>query len=151
MAGELWTDTNFDEMSWHDNHVHGLRFVEGEQGSGELILDLDYIAEWIPDACPAQSWQFRLLPVHLRFTQVWHLRISLDYQSPGAAMGPFSIDGVERQFEARGPYTAQLWRIGVNWPAGEITFEASGFEQRGWGRSLVRDRQHLLPDEREAV
>jgi hypothetical protein len=25
-----WTHETFDSMSWHDNHVHSLRIVEGE-------------------------------------------------------------------------------------------------------------------------
>jgi hypothetical protein len=31
-----WTQEAFDSMSWHDNHVHGLRVVEGEHGAGEM-------------------------------------------------------------------------------------------------------------------
>jgi hypothetical protein len=40
-----WTHETFDSMSWHDNHVHSLRIVEGEHGAGELRLDLDYITD----------------------------------------------------------------------------------------------------------
>jgi hypothetical protein len=71
-----WTHEQFDEMSWHDNHVHGLRILEGAHGAGELLLDLDYILEWLkgPD-----EMQFRLVPVSLRFTEVTNLRVSLDY------------------------------------------------------------------------
>jgi hypothetical protein len=36
----------------------------------------------------------------------------------------------------------------VNWPVGEITFEASGYEQRGWGKQALSRLQHLLPQER---
>ena len=25
-----WTELDFESMSWHDNHVHGLRIVEGQ-------------------------------------------------------------------------------------------------------------------------
>ena len=43
MAVMRWTHEQFSEMSWHDNHVHALRVVEGPHGTGELILDLDYV------------------------------------------------------------------------------------------------------------
>ena len=26
----VWTQQQFDEMSWHDNHVHAIRLEEGE-------------------------------------------------------------------------------------------------------------------------
>ena len=33
-----WTDSDLDDMSWHDNAVHALRIVEGKSGIGELVL-----------------------------------------------------------------------------------------------------------------
>ena len=42
-----WTEAHLSEMSWHDNHVHSVRIVEGEHGSGQLILDIGYILEWM--------------------------------------------------------------------------------------------------------
>ena len=126
-----WTHEQFDEMSWHDNHVHALRIVAGEHGAGELVLDIDYIVEWLRNG---GAFQFRLVPAILRFTEVTDLRISLDYASPSAAMGPFSIHAIERYTEQREHYIAQLWRIEVNWPGGEVTFEASGYEQSATGK-----------------
>ncbi len=38
-----WADGDFDQMPWHDNAVHGIRIIEGQHGSGELALDLDYM------------------------------------------------------------------------------------------------------------
>jgi hypothetical protein len=132
-------------MSWHDNYVHALRIVQGGHGAGELVLDLDYILEWIKGA---EGMRFRILPVHLRFIEVKALRITLDYASPSAAMGPFSMHAIERRTQARDRYAAQLWKILVSWPVGEITFEASSYEQRGWGRQVLSHLQHLLPQER---
>lgn len=132
-------------MSWHDNHVHALRLVEGEHGSGELVLDLDYILEWLktPD-----GFQFRIVPATLRFIGVSELRLSLSYVTTSAAMGPFSIGGIERTHETRSQYVAQLWSIVVNWPAGEIAFEATGFEQSRHGKEVLSSSQGLRPEER---
>ena len=127
MSGQIWTDQQFDEMSWHDNHVHALRIVEGEYGAGELTLDLDYIVEWI---CDGDRYTFRIVPVCLRFLEVTDLRVVLDYSTPTAALGPFSIHAIERRNEVRERYVAQLWKIAINCPQGEIAFEAKGFEQR---------------------
>jgi len=143
-----WTHEQFEEMSWHDNHVHGLRILEGAHGAGELLLDLDYILEWLkgPD-----EMQFRLVPVSLRFTEVTNLRVSLDYASASAALGPFSVHAIERHLVQRERYVAQVWRIRINWPGGEISFEANGYEQRSKGEAVVRPRQYLLPKERNAA
>ena len=145
MSGQIWTDQQFEEMSWHDNHVHALRIVEGEYGAGELTLDLDYIVEWI---CDADRYRFRIVPVCLRFLEVTDLRVVLDYSTPTAALGPFSIHAIERRSEVRERYVAQLWKIAINWPQGEIVFEAKGFEQRGIGTPVVSEHQCLRPEER---
>ena len=145
----IWTDEQFDEMSWHDNHVHGLELVEGEHGTGELILDLDYILEWQQGregAC-----EFRILPAHLTFTGVFGLRLSLDYATPTAAFGPFSIASIERRIESRPGYDAKLWKILINWPVGEMSFEADGYEQRGWGDAVTSSSQWLHAEHRQAI
>jgi hypothetical protein len=148
MTALRWTHEQFDEMSWHDNHVHGLRIVPGDYGAGELVLDIDYIAEWLR---LDDAMKFRLVPATLRFTDVTNLRITLDYASPSAATGPFSIHTIERRAEQRERYVAQLWRIEVNWPVGEISFEASGYEQSARGEVVVTSQQWLSPAERNAA
>ncbi|NMF90241.1 hypothetical protein [Aromatoleum petrolei] len=140
-----WTERQFDEMSWHDCHVHALRLVEGEYGAGELVLDLDYIVEWL---CDAEGCRFRIVPATLRFREVTNLRLSLDYAGPSAAMGPFSIHAIERRDEPRERYVAQVWTIAINWPRGEIAFEAKGFEQGATGAPVVSAPQCLRADER---
>jgi hypothetical protein len=141
MSGHIWTHHEFDEMSWHDNHVHALRVVEGAHGAGQLILDLDYILEWVKN--PGGNVRFRILPATLTFQDVTHLRVTLDYATPTAALGPFSIHAIERRVERRERYEAQMWKIAINWPAGEIAFEATGFEQKGYGEPLLADEQRL--------
>ena len=140
-----WTHEQFSEMSWHDNHVHALRVVEGPHGTGELILDLDYILEWMngPD-----GYKFKIVPVALKFVGVSDLRLSLDYATPTAALGPFSIHSIDRHTEPREHYVAEIWKISINWPKGEITFEAKGYEQQATGAAVVSSSQWLQPAER---
>jgi hypothetical protein len=142
----VWTERQFEEMSWHDNHVHAIRIEEGEHGAGKLILDLDYILEWVKDARGVM--RFSILPVALVFREVTSLRMTLDYATPTAAMGPFSIRAIERRTERRQRYTALLWNIVISWPSGEITFEAPGYEQRGAGKPILADQQCLRPQVR---
>ena len=144
MSQNICTHENFDEMSWHDNHVHGIQVVEGEHG-GTLILDLDYIVEWIR---VGDAYKFRIVPSTLSFFKVSGLQIQLDYHRPSAAIGPFSMDRIIRATEKREQYTATIWRIPFNWPDGHISFEAAGFSQQARGVPVLTDRQMLSTEER---
>ena len=135
-------------MSWHDCHVHAFRIVEGEHGTGELEFDLDYILQWTPQQ---EKFSFLLVPVVLRFHEVFGLRIALDWATPTAGLGPFSLNEIERRTEHRERYTATLWRLELNWPAGAIEFEARGFTQIAYGREVVSHNQVLSPSERVAA
>lgn len=91
---KTWTTADFDSVTWHDNAVHALRVIEGEQGEGELVLDVDYIEEWIRSG---DRIEFIIAPATLQFHNVTDLRVSLDYSEPTAGLGPFSLDGIERR------------------------------------------------------
>jgi hypothetical protein len=147
MSPMHWTHQQFEQMSWHDNHVHALRVVEGRHGAGELLLDIDYILEWVKGE---QGMRFRIVPATLRFLDVTGLRIALDYATPSAALGPFSIHAIERREEQRERHVAQVWKIVINWPAGEISFEASGYEQVARAEPVLTELQHLTPGERDS-
>lgn len=140
-----WTNEDLDSLSWHDNHVHALRLAEGEDGTGELELDIDHILEWMPEG---GSFRYRIAPAQLRFFGVTDLRIDVDWARSSAPMGPFSIDGIERRVEQRTHYKAVCWRIPVNFPCGEISFEATGFEQHLTGPEVLADHQRLTRSER---
>lgn len=142
-----WSTADFESMSWHDCHVHGFRVAEGQYGAGELELDLDYILEW---RRVSDRITFRIVPARLTFHEVTNLRVTIDWATPNAALGPFSLAGIERSSEVRPRYTATLWRLAVNWPAGSIECEAAGFTQVAWGREVESEQQVLRQSERSA-
>ncbi len=146
MIGHAWTEADFDAMSWHDNHVHALRVEEGEWGAGRLILDIDYILEWLKS--DDGRVRFRILPATLTFNEVTNLRIALDYATPTAGLCPFSLDRIERRAEQRERHVATVWTLCINWPQGEISFDAAGFEQRGSAAPVLSDGQCLVPADR---
>lgn len=136
-------------MSWHDNHIHGLHVVEGDYGSGKLIIDLDYIVEWLKSE--SGGVDFAIAPATLTFLEVTALNVSINYKTMGAALGPFSISGIERRLEERERYTATVWRIPINFPAGEIEFESVGFSQLLRAKPVITDKQWLTEDERASI
>lgn len=144
---DIWTTSDFDAMNWHDVHVHAFRIVEGAHGSGELILDIDYILEW---HAGATLHSFVVAQATLQFHDVHDLVMNLDYAAPQAGFGAFSIDGVAREpfTDARG-FNAVRWRLEVNWPDGSIEFIATGFTQTRVGEPVMQMRQSFSAASRQ--
>lgn len=136
-----WYTADFDALSWHDVRVHGFRIVEGAQGTAELVLDIDFILEWLPED---DGYRFRIAQAILQFHEVFGLRFMLDYVACSAGMTAFSIGSIEREVigddECAQSYR---WRIDVNWPEGFIEFEAPGFSQWLVGEIVEQDEQML--------
>lgn len=147
MTDYSFSHEDFEQMSWHDNHVHALRVIEGEYG-GTLEFDLDYILEWLQD--DDGRFLFRMIPSTLSFFEVANLRIDLGYQHPNAAVAPFSIHDIQRRLEERERYTATVWNMRFNWPEGQISFESPRFSQVGRGNPVEASEQRLEPAARRA-
>lgn len=145
-----WSDADYDLLSWHDNHVHGVELHEGEHGTGTLILHLDYILEWLPPINGGYS--FRIAPAILSFHEVSGLKFELDYLSVSAGMTPFSIGHIAREavMSATGN-TSYRWSISINWPEGFITFHAPAFTQRLLALPVVSSAQVLTVSARNAA
>jgi hypothetical protein len=147
-----WHTADFDAMSWHDVHVHGFRIVEGEHGTAELQLDIDFILERLRNG--DAPFRFRVAQAMLQFHEVFGLRFALDYVACSAGMSAFAIGGITREplrevgedqdgrddRDDRGPWR---WRIDVNWPEGFLAFEATGFSQWLVGEVVEQDAQCL--------
>ena len=138
----VWTEADYENMSWHDCHVHGFEILEGIHGEGELTLDIDYITEWRSGA--NGKYQFVIAPARLTFKGVSQLQMELDYKTPTAGLVPFSISNISRTEVTRHPgHATSEWNIGINWPEGRIYFEAHGFIQESYGPSVETDQQML--------
>jgi len=143
----VWDESHFDEMSWHDNHVYGLRIRKGNDcDGGELELDIDYILEWLRPT--ETSFSFLLAPATLTFRDVFDLRIEIDYAAVGAAITLFSISVIKREMDSFG---LPKWRIELNWPKGLISFSAGGFTQNLRESPAISECQSLEGHERPAL
>jgi hypothetical protein len=148
---KAWTEKEFDQMGWHDNHVHAFLIREGQNGSGDLVLDIDYILEW---NCPTDQkhYQFLVAPATLTFESMSELKLQLDYATPTAGICPFSIDGIFREHKQYpNGYTLFSWRIPINWPTGEISFIASGYNQVLRADPVWSQEMYLVPQQRASM
>jgi hypothetical protein len=118
----------FDQLSWHDNAVHGLRIDVGDPDRGQwhsrLILDLDHIVEWL--CCTDGRTHFRVAPATLVFENATDLSIQLPHRGYGTqiSLSPLSIDRIERErvTDQRICLDRPYWRwsIGFNDPEGGL-------------------------------
>lgn len=126
MSATSWTEADFENLSWHDNPVHGVAIREGEYGLGTLVLDIDYIVEW---RCGEdRTCSFLLAPADLSFEEVSDLVIGVDGR--GISMGPLSIGEIRREAtDQTQSFGRHRWIIVFNFPPGEISFMGAGFVQ----------------------
>ena len=143
-----WRTEDFDSLSWHDVHIHGFRLdtFKDENGSADLVFDIDYILKWEKSG---DGVLFTVCQADLRFHEVFGLKLNLDYATPTAGMCPFSIAGVEREVVTFPTgYQTYRWRLPINWPTGQFEFQAPGFIQTLTGVPHVQAHQALTPDKR---
>jgi hypothetical protein len=148
---------DFDDLTWHDNALYGVRLDVGDCARGDwhadLLLDIDHIVEWLcgVDRCI----RFRVAPATLSFHDVTDLRIAIDCGDSGGqiALHALSIHAITRErirdqkISLDRPY--YRWRIALNWPqGGMLTFGASGFAQTLRAEPVLLDQQQLSPADR---
>ncbi len=146
MTPQVLTEADFDSTSWHDNHIHAFRFVQGKDGTGDLELDVDHIVEWLKGE--GSGFRFKVVPATLTFHEVMFPRIDIDFGAASAAFGPIMIHGIERRTEQKARYLATIWKIPMTFPPGEMEFEARGFTQRARGEPVLSESQYLNPEVR---
>lgn len=149
MTKQVWTNSDFEQMSWHDNTVHGLSIREGENGVGEIELDIDHILEW--RELKEGKFSFLVSPAKLIFHEVGDLVLKLDYKTPSAGITPFSISEIIRTVKTyRNGYETYQWEIEVHWPNGTIEFVASSFTQNLVAQPIETESQSLEAVQRNA-
>ena len=68
VAKSVWTEADFDAMGSHDNAVHAVALEPVRDHPGRLLLDRDYIVEWVSAEPPATTHTKLLdLPGHAGF------------------------------------------------------------------------------------
>ncbi|NHQ86130.1 hypothetical protein HA050_08365 [Iodobacter sp. HSC-16F04] len=139
--------SDFENIQWHDNAIHGFRILEGESGA-ELVLDIDFITEWLPPTKGA--FGFKVSPSDLVFHDVSDLVVSINYAAASAAVQPMTIHEIHREVVTYpNGYSSFAWRIELNWPPNSfLTFCSCGFTQYQRMEPVTTDAQYLSPAER---
>ncbi|HWB09502.1 MAG TPA: hypothetical protein VG826_09770 [Pirellulales bacterium] len=150
------SDSDFNQISWHDCHIWGISFRVGEPSEGdwtsELLLDIDFICEW---CCENEEGRFRVAPATLVFHGVASLAIAIRYAESTLAY-PLPIAEISRlATNPHKPASSEQdyrWCISLASPSeGEITFTALGFKQALKAAPVLIDEQCLRLDAREKL
>jgi hypothetical protein len=89
----VWTSADFDHMSWHDAALHAVAVEPAPPHPGRLLVDLDYIVQWVAPTAPATAYAFWLCPATLVFGDAADLVVNLDL---GGRSFEASVDGIVR-------------------------------------------------------
>jgi hypothetical protein len=157
---ETWTETAFDQLSWHDCHLWGIESRTGDPDEGDwtadVVLNIDYIVEWL---CGIdQSVRFRVAPATLVFHGVTDLRLTVDWGRSGFQVAPSQVfinritreAVVNQKVHLDRPY--YRWVVELHAPTnGSIEFGAVGFTQKLLAEAIVSERQHLSLRERNRL
>ena len=139
-----WTDADYESLSLHDCAVHGFA-ANAERYT--VLLDIDYVSEWLDPIPPSKYFRFKIAPATLAFQNATVERLEVD--SP---QGRWSIDQLRREDAKRldGPAGTVLteWRYTVDGHDGALVVRATGFRLSLRGSPVLAKSQWLTWDER---
>jgi hypothetical protein len=163
---ETVTESDFENLSWHDCTIWGLALKlddpTEEDCTHDLVLDVDFIVEWVPrERCDLQSGgacslEFRVAPATLTFHGITDLRVQLQSPSSGFQLvpPPISIASITRErvqdqkVYLDRPYYRWTIDLHKSMTGGEISFGAFGFTQVLRAAPRLTKNQHLTLRER---
>ena len=127
---EIWTEADFENMDWNDNTIHAFAYTK----TGELLLDIDYIFEWVePKEEKDRYYKYWLAPCTLIFENaddvVFDMGMSLPHHR--------KIEGISTDIPENPTLETQYnWLIETT--NGEIALKATGYKQ------YVRQQPRIL-------
>lgn len=138
-----WTDADFDEMGWHDNVVHAIAFEPAIPYPGRVLLDIDYIIEWVHPVHPERTFSFWICPATLVFDKAWNLTSDI------ALQGSFtlSLDAIDRT----GPDKHGAYEWTLDGHEFTLTLHSPGYTQHLRRPPILSREQRLTPSERGGI
>ncbi|TWT29144.1 hypothetical protein KOR42_55650 [Thalassoglobus neptunius] len=117
----VYSVADFETLGFHNCHVHGIRW---DSSAYALILDLDYILQWIEKG---GSFEFVVAPAEIRFEYSAEVKVSLDWSNLAMEC---QIQDIHRRDHKRNPNGTEcyLWEIEFATPSGAMELWATDFE-----------------------
>ena len=120
---EIWTEVDFEAMSWHDSCIHAMYFP---CDVNRFILEIDYLFSWEQNAND-EFYKFWISPAQLTFVSVANLKIDVDFN---IAVGLDIIDITRPSSRLSKNGKVDMWTYIIETDKGIISLESSGFVQK---------------------
>jgi hypothetical protein len=121
-AKAVWTAADFDQMSWHDCAVHAIAVEPAPPHPGRLLVDLDYIVEWVCPTPSADTFIFWICPATLVFDEAWDLVGDINLRG-------FSFELSLETLDRTGPDEHDSFEWTLAGPEFTLAMRATGFTQ----------------------
>ena len=121
----VWTEEDFDKMSWHDVYIHALTFGPRDR---EFILDIDYMFAWVEAEPPNKHYSFWMSPATLVFKTTVDFRAQLE-DPLGLRVMRVTRKTTQSGQEGDTPLAREKWDWTIELLQGEISFSSVGFTQ----------------------
>lgn len=145
---KVWTEVDFDQMNWHDVHIHAISFDAGYR----FLLDIDYILQWIDPVAENAYCQFYIAPCTLVFENVSDLKIDIE------VVEPFQIQIYDlNRTDPRRPINAEYIKREVEYEwiistaQGDMAFRSIGYSQYMRTEARLYNRQRIELDQRGGI
>lgn len=132
----LWTDADFDLMSWHDSLVYAFKVDQ------DLYFDIDYIFKWVQ---PVKDYWFSFWVAPCTLIFETPTKFGFDLESNDFC-NYIEIADLGREVNDNGKTE---WRIETH--IGDIVIEADKFKQFVRRRPTLQAGQQIIPEERGEV
>lgn len=118
-----WSQDDYERLSWSDATVHALAFDSDRR---RLLFDVDHVFGFEEPAEGEDSFRFWVAPCTLVFRDVDAIESRL--ATPDAT--GLRVAALARSELAPNPDGTPRWRWSLDCDQGDVSFGASGFEQR---------------------
>lgn len=137
----IWTEIDFDSMNWHDNPIHAFTFGD----NFELLLDIDYIFEWV---LKGKRYIFWISPCTLVFENVYELTFDIGPTTPGLTIDFVTKENPQRPKNSENINRDTEYDWTIEMQEGTISFTSVGFKQYVRQPPRLLSTQKLTPGER---
>ena len=132
---ELWSDSDFEKMGWHDNRLYAISFPNEDF---KLTLDIDYIFKW--DRSIGNELKFWVSPCDLVFENVSELKIETDLKDSLLLF----ISDIKRSNPRLSPnQNVTIWDYVIECDNGLLSFSVTGFKQLVRAQPILSETQDL--------
>jgi len=138
---DIYTEADFGSMDWHDCHVHAIAFEPLPDSPGRLLLDIDYLVEWLRPDPASRGLAFMVSPATLVFDRAWDLVTNIDLSGWG-----FQLSILEVERAGPGERGFSTWNLTGD--LFELSINSRGFTQYLRREPIFCDGQRLSVEER---